>query len=178
MDLMFSLPCSTKLCTGALFIHQTGPRSSHPLTKNFRINWHHQSKTQQTDNFLPLSMMQIISNMGKSKVRSLLCLLPLVLTPKLGCSVECLTSSPLVPRGFGRNILTKINAVVCSNWGGKWRIVNDGQIIGVCCSSPSCLWSGDRKERGVRKVEGGGAYSAVETIWSRDTLPLLPFLLL
>lgn len=43
MDLMLSLPCSTKLCTGALFIHQTRPCSSNPLTKKFRINWQHQS---------------------------------------------------------------------------------------------------------------------------------------
>lgn len=52
MDLMFSLTCSTKLCTGALFIHQTRACSSNPLTKKFRINWQHQSG-KQTDNFLP-----------------------------------------------------------------------------------------------------------------------------
>lgn len=44
MDLVFSLPCSTKLCTGALFIHKTRPCSSDPLTKKSRINWQHQSE--------------------------------------------------------------------------------------------------------------------------------------
>lgn len=175
MDLVFSLPCSTKLCTGALFIHQTRPCSSDPLTKKSRINWQHQS--EDTANRQLSSSVHDANNIQYGKKQSELSFffIPSVLMPKLSCSVESLTSPPPVPQGSGRNILTKINAVVSSDWGGKWRIVNDGLIIGVCCSSPSSLWSGDRKGMGVGMREGARAYSAEEPIWSRDThIPPLP----
>lgn len=175
MDLMFSHLCSTKLCTGALFIHQTRPCSSNLLTMKFTINWQHQSRDWQLS-----SSIHDANNIqyGESRVCSLLFLTPLVHMPKLSCSVKHLTSPPPVPKGSGWNILIKINAVVSSDWGGKWRIANDGQIIGVCCCSPSSLWSGDRKGMEARNGEGGRAYSAEESIWSRDTHILLPFALI
>lgn len=166
-DLMFSLPRRTKLCTGALFIHQARPCSSKPLTKKFRINWQHQSgDTQQTHIYPPLSGMQIVSRVGKSWA-----FMSRPLGSNASCCVQCLTSSPPVPQGPCRNILPEINAVVCSDWGGKWRIVNDGQIIGVCWSSPSSLWSGDRDWMGVRKGEGTRAYWVEEPIWSTAHTP-------
>lgn len=156
MDLMFSHLCSTKLCTGALFIHQTRPCSSNLLTMKFTINWQHQSRDWQLS-----SSIHDANNIqyGKSRACSLLFLIPLVHMPKLSCSVKHLTSPPPVPKGSGWNILTKINAVVSSDWGGKWRIANDGQIIGVCYCSPSSFWSGDRKGMEVRNGERKGLLS-------------------
>lgn len=106
MDLMFSLTCSTKLCTGALFIHQTRACSSNPLTKKFRINWQHQSG-KQTDDFLPPVRDANNIQYGRKEALSVFYVSsPRFLCQKISCSVESLTSPPLVPQGSVRNTLT------------------------------------------------------------------------
>lgn len=126
MDLMFSLTCSTKLCTGALFIHQTRACSSNPLTKKFRINWQHQSG-KQTDNFLPPVRDANNIQYGRKEELSVF----YVSSPRFLCQKNQLLcgvfnlSTPGSPRL--RQEYADLNecSIVSSDWGGKWRIVND-----------------------------------------------------
>lgn len=144
LDVMLpSLPCSAKLRTGALFIRQTGPWSSNSLTKKFRISWQHQSGS--TTKWMTFFFWCKWYPEWK-KEELFLSVYAMVLMLELSCSLESLTSLPPAPLRL-RQEYADLNAS-SSDWGGEWRIVNDGQIIGVCCSSPSSLWSGDREETG------------------------------
>lgn len=80
-----------------------GPAPAIHSQRNSELIGNTKVATQQAGNFLPLSAMQIISSMGERAAR---CLLRSVLMPEISCSVEPLTSPPLVPQGSGRNMLT------------------------------------------------------------------------
>lgn len=80
-----------------------GPAPAIHSQRNSELIGNTKVATQQAGNFLPLSAMQILFSMGDTVARFLLCS---ALMPKISCSVEPLTSPPLVPQGSSRNMLT------------------------------------------------------------------------
>lgn len=116
-----------------MFIHQTRPSSSNPLTKKYRINWQHQSRVT-TNRQLSSSLRDAndIQSRGEKWACNVSCFIPFGFNAKteLLWRVFYLSAhtSPGLQLDFPK--LNKCRIVSC-NREGKWRIVSDGLIIGV-----------------------------------------------